>query len=86
MQPVKFRYVILNSSFEKQKQLGFFTCRESLDGKNMSDICLNDPVAILEALKSSKDQVIDEEEGLIDDILQGQNHHTIGTFSKYGIK
>ena len=43
--------MVLNSCFETMKKNYFFTSSEIFCGKSVSDICLNDPVAVLDALK-----------------------------------
>lgn len=74
MRPMKFRFVIMNASFKEQKKKHFFICREFFSGKSLCDICLNDPFAILDAMKFNKqtlNDVLKNEGCIIDELLQG---------------
>lgn len=70
----------MNASFEEQKKTYFFSAREFFNGKSLCDICLNDPLAILEALKGNKKDIVNNKGCLMDSLLQGHSESTLKNF------
>lgn len=77
---MKFRFVVMNASFKEQKKKHFFICREFFSGKSLCDICLNDPFAILDAMKFNKhalNDILKNDGCIIDELLQGYPEKTV---------
>ena len=54
MKSIDFEFIIFSACFATLKKNFFFNSREIFFGKTMCDICLSDPVAIIDALKFDK--------------------------------
>ena len=86
LKALDFKRITFNSDYEGNKKKLFFSSREVFFGKSLVDICLNDPLSIIDALKPDL-KVIEENIGpVIDDILRDHNEQTMKAVEKLEIK
>ena len=86
MKPMNFQFVMCNSSFDEQKNQQFFSGREFFNGKSICDVCLNDPLAINEALNKGKAMIKGNSGCLMDEVLSGQNDKVIKNLKKFRLR
>ena len=82
---MSYKFVILNASFEEQKKSFFFSSREFFNCSSLCDICLNDPSAILEALKRDSEEIEMNKGCLIDTVLEPYSESIKKNFNVIGL-
>lgn len=86
IRPMSYKFLILNASFEEQKKNFFFSSREFFNCSSLCDICLNDPQAIMEALKRSTEEIEMNKGSLIDTVLDPYNESVKKNFNVAGLR
>ena len=74
MRLCKFENYIMNDNFNLLLKNQFFQPQEVLDGKNICELCLDQPVSIDYALRQKSEDIGSLEGSLVDDIVIGDEN------------
>ena len=70
MRSMDFRQIVFKCDLETLKEEYFFVAREALFGKTLVDVCLSDPISIIDALKKDLSVLEENDTCIIAEILR----------------